>query len=101
MSIQNNICEGCPAAFALGIHAEELASQDGGFMIDARRDETKKARCALEIAAGQTACSIISKQLPELPEAVPLPGSNELIEFVSQCPSFPKYMELRMAEVNQ
>jgi hypothetical protein len=100
MSIQNSICEGCPAAFALGLRADELANSNG-FLIDARREETKKARCALENAAGQTACAAIDKQLPELPETVPPTGSNELIEFVSLCPSFARYLELRMAEVQR
>src|SRR4051794_2380248 len=101
MSLENTFCEGCPAAFALGIHTEELASQDGTFMIDVRRDEAVKARRALETAAGQTACRDINKPLPELPETVPPTGSDELLELVSHCPSFTRYFELRMAEIRQ
>lgn len=99
MSVENNICESCPAAYALGIYTRKAKGQEGTFLIEARRNEAKKARCALEKAAGHTACKSINKELPALPDSVPPIGTDELIEFVSQCPSFLKYLELRQAEI--
>ena len=100
MSIENTVCKGCPAAFALGLYTQELADKNGGFKIEARRAEAIKAHTVLESAAGKIACKDIDKQLPELPDAVPPTGSDELISFVSQCPSFAKYIERRQAEIN-
>ncbi len=60
------------------------------------KTESKTARRALEEAAGLIACRETDKQLPALPESVPEVGTDELIDFVAKCPSFEKYVELRI-----
>lgn len=97
MSEQNPICEGCPAAFALGSYRQEYAGQES-YKAEIHLKESETAMGALKLAAGQTACREIAKDLPALPDDIPPVGSPELIALVSMCPSFVTYLELRQAE---
>lgn len=99
----DNICDGCPAAFALGAYIEN-ADQDQDEPISPMRagmieHEAQVAGQALDKAAGRIACQNISKRpFDELPEVVPETGSSELIALTGQCPAMPYYLNERTGQ---
>lgn len=92
-----NICEGCPALYALGGYADQTEgySESRQQMVE---QESLAAREFLAIAAGKIACRDLKKHLPELPDEIPKTGTSELISLVSECPSFPTYMHERTGQ---
>lgn len=100
----SNICADCPAAIALGFRTDELASTSPDPTISEARlamqkGESQVAASALDTAAGQTACKDIVKELPPPPDTIPAIGTQELIDYVSACPSFPTYVSLRTSSL--
>ena len=95
----DNVCEGCPAALALNVRTQEIAEGGDGSESEHRlkmnAEEMPVAARALNEAAGKVACQNIEKSLPPALNPMPDVGTAELIEYVSECPSFPTYIELR------
>lgn len=97
----SNICDGCPAAFALGVYADEASQYNETSPVRAGmiENEAVVAGEALNGAAGKIACREISKKpFDELPDTVPETGSSELIGMTAQCPAMPHYLHERTGQ---
>jgi len=90
----SNICPDCPAASALQMREAQLGETKWAMQLN----EIGVARRAFNEAAGRIGCKDIVKVLPLEPDNIPEVGSAELIKYVSACPSFTTYIELRTTD---
>jgi hypothetical protein len=97
----NNICDGCPAAFALGAYAQNAGETQSISPVHAEmlQHEAQVAGRTLDTAAGRIACKDLRKKpFAEFPETVPETGSRELIALIAQCPAMPYYLNERTGQ---
>jgi hypothetical protein len=101
-NLPDSICENCPAAYALGVYAanpEQAASEEmSASRLAMTKNEAVAAKEALNKAAGKIACHKFEQSSIDLPSEVPPVGSAQLINLVSNCPSFPEYLHIRTGQ---
>jgi len=94
--VMSSLCDGCPAAHALGLYASELTEHtDDSVRTEMQRNELKVAAEVLSQAAGNIGCRDIEKTLPPLRKDVGELGSLRLINYARKCKAFREYLKLR------
>jgi hypothetical protein len=96
-----NICSECPAAAALKHEIENLDKNDSSYRAEINRAERPVALNALNQAATDISCKEIDKTLPQLLETIPGIGTQELIDLVSLCPAFERYVQIRTINLEE
>lgn len=94
-----NICDGCPAAYALTGYVDNANDEPiTELHLSMVENEAVTARRVLNRAAGKVACLGIEKKPVELPDTIPKTGSSQLLTLVAECPSFPEYLHERVGQ---
>jgi len=98
----SNLCPDCPAASALQMREAQLGEKPEDMSETKwamQLNEIGVARRAFNEAAGRIGCRDIVKVLPSEPDIMLEVGSEALIGYVSSCPSFTTYVELRSSDL--